>query len=69
VLSTVTILPDGATEPIVLNVNAQTQITLDDVAVTITDLVGLSAGNTVAATYYQNNLKATVIDAVSPPTI
>lgn len=69
VLSTVTILPDGATEPIVINVNAQTQITVDDVAVTITGLVGLGAGNTVAATYYQNNLKATVIDAVSPPTV
>ncbi len=68
--STVSIIPDGGTEDdtIVLDVNPQTEITLDgDEEATLEDLVGLGEGNSVTASYYLNNLKATQIDALSSP--
>lgn len=64
---TVSIIPTGETEAIVLNVNPQTEITLDDEEAILDDLDGLEEGNSVTASYYLNNLKATQIDAESPP--
>ena len=59
---TVSIIPDVGDE-IVLNVNPQTEITLDDEAT----LEELDVGQSVTAYYYLNNLKATQIIAESPP--
>lgn len=61
--STLSITPSGETDPIVLNVNPQTEITLDGNPVTLNDLTGLGEGNSVTASYYLNNLKATQINA------
>ena len=67
--STVSIIPDGGIEAdtIVLSVNPQTEITLDGIPATLAQLAALGAGNTVTASYYLDNLKATQIDAQSPP--
>jgi len=65
--STVSIIPDGETEPVVLKVTPQTKITLDGEEATLDDLAGLGEGNSVTASYYPNNLKAVQIDAESPP--
>ena len=67
--STISIIPDGGTEDdtIVLNVNSQTEITLDGEPATLEDLDGLGEGNSVTASYYLSNLKATEIIALSPP--
>jgi hypothetical protein len=73
--STVSIIPTDGTEDdtIVLNVNLQqTEITLDDVDVSLNELAELvdeEKQDTVTATalYYLNNLKATQIDAMPPP--
>ena len=59
----VSIIPDVGDE-IVLIVNPQTEITLDGNPVTLEDL---AVGQGVTASYYLNNLKATQIDAWSPP--
>ena len=61
---TISIIPDGETEAIVLNVNPQTEITLDSEEATLDEL---GEGNTVTASYYLKNFKATQIDAESPP--
>lgn len=67
--STVSIIPEGGTEvdTIVLNVNPQTEITLDGNPATLAELAALEEGNTVTASYYLDNLKATQIHAQSPP--
>ncbi|MBA7684088.1 hypothetical protein ES703_92478 [subsurface metagenome] len=65
-LGTVSIIPDGETEAIVLDVVPQTEITLDDIEATIGDLDGLGEGNRVTAFYYLDNFKAIRIDASSP---
>ena len=66
--STVSIIPEGGSEDdtIVLSVNPQTEITLDGEEATLEDLDELGEGNSVTASYYLNNLKATQIDAWSP---
>lgn len=66
--STVSIIPEGGTadDTIVLNVNPQTEITLDGEEATLDDLAGLGEGNSATASYYLNNLMATQIDAESP---
>ena len=64
--STISIIPTGETEAIVLDVNPQTEITLDGEPATLEDLDGLGEGNSVTASYYLNNLKATEIIALSP---
>jgi hypothetical protein len=64
--STISITPNGETEAIVLNVNPQTEITLDGEEAILDDLTELGEGNSVIASYYLNNLKATQIDAQSP---
>jgi hypothetical protein len=61
----VSIIPDVG-DGIVLNVNPQTEINLDGDSATLEDLAELEEGNSVTASYYPNNLKATQIDAVSP---
>ncbi len=63
----ISIIPTGETEAIVLNVNPQTEITLDGDPATLSDLDGLGEGNSVTAYYYLDNLKATQIDAQPPP--
>ena len=65
--STVSIIPEGGTEDdaIVLNVNPQTEIILDGEEATLDDLDELGEGNSVRASYYLNNLKATQIDVES----
>jgi hypothetical protein len=67
--STVSIIPDGGVEvdTIVLNVNPQTELILDGNPATLAELAALGEGNTVTASYYLDNLKATQIDAQSPP--
>jgi hypothetical protein len=65
-LGTVSIIPDGETEAIVLDIIPQTEITLDDVEATLDDLYGLEEGNSVVANYYLDNFKAIRIDAYSP---
>ena len=65
-LDTVSIIPDGETEAIVLDIISQTEITLDDVEATLDDLDGLEEGNSVIANYYLDNFKAIRIDAYSP---
>ncbi len=70
-VSTVSIIPNGETEAIVLDVNPQTEITLDGEEVSLSELADLVDGaeeNSVTATasYYLDNLKATQIDAQSP---
>jgi len=65
--STISIIPTGETEAIVLDVNPQTEITLDGDPASLGDLDGLGEGNSVTARYYIDNLKATQIDALSPP--
>jgi len=65
--STVSIIPEGGTEEdtIVLSVNPQTEITLGGEEATLDDLAELGEGNSVTASYYLNNLKATQIDVES----
>jgi PBP1b-binding outer membrane lipoprotein LpoB len=63
---TASIIPDGETEAIVLDIIPQTEITLDDVEATLDDLDGLEEGNSVIANYYLDNFKAIRIDAYSP---
>jgi hypothetical protein len=65
-LGTVSIIPDGETEAIVLDIVPQTKITLDDVEATLDDLDSLEEGNSVTAYYYLDNFKATKIDAYAP---
>ena len=65
-LGTVSIIPDGETEAIVLDIIPQTEITLDNVEATLDDLYGLEEGNSVVANYYLDNFKAVRIDAYSP---
>ncbi|MEE9583432.1 MAG: DUF4382 domain-containing protein [Dehalococcoidales bacterium] len=67
--TTVSIIPEGGAEvdTIVLNVNPQTELTLDGNPATLAELAALGEGNTVTASYYLDNLKATQIDAQSPP--
>ena len=65
-LDTVSIIPDGETEAIVLDIISQTEITLDDVEATLDDLDGLEEGNSVIANYYLDNFEAIRIDAYSP---
>jgi hypothetical protein len=65
-LGTVSIIPDGETEAIVLDIIPQTEITLDDVEATLDDLDGLQESNSVTAYYYLDNFKAIRIDAYSP---
>ena len=64
-LGTVSIIPDGESEAIVLDVIPQTEITLGDVEVTLDDLDGLGE-NSVSAYYYLDNFKVIRIDAYSP---
>jgi len=65
--STVSIIPEDGTEEdtIVLSVNSQTEITLGGEEATLDDLDGLGEENSVTASYYLNNLKATQIDVES----
>jgi len=64
--STVSIIPEGETEAIVLKVNPQTEITLDGEEATLEDLAGLvGEEHGVTVTYYTNSLKAATIDATS----
>jgi hypothetical protein len=65
-LGTVSVIPVGETEAIVLDIIPQTEITLDDVDATLDDLDGLEEGNNVIANYYLDNFKAIRIDAYSP---
>ncbi|MFC2024623.1 DUF4382 domain-containing protein [Chloroflexota bacterium] len=65
-LDTVSIIPSGETEAIVLDIIPQTEITLDDVEVTLDDLDGLEEGNSTTAYYYLDNFKAIRIDVYSP---
>ncbi len=65
--STISITPTGETEAIVLNVNPQTEITLDGEPAILGDLDGLGEGHSVIAYYYLDNLKATQINAQPPP--
>ena len=65
-LGTVSIIPDGETEAMVLDIIPQTEITLDNVEATLYDLYGLEEGNSVVANYYLDNFKAVRIDAYSP---
>jgi len=64
--STVSIIPDGETEAIVLDIISQTEIKLDDAEATLDDLAGIGEGNSVTASYYLDNFKATEVDAYSP---
>jgi len=66
--STISIIPTGETEAIVLGVNPQkTEITLDGELAALVGLDGLGQGNTVIASYYVDDLRAIQIDALSPP--
>lgn len=65
-LSTVSIVPDGETEAIVLDIIPQTEITLDDAEAAVDDLDGIGEDNNVTANYYLDNFKAIRIDAYSP---
>ena len=65
-LGTISIIPDGETEAIVLDIMPQTEITLDEVEAILNDLDGLGEGNSVVAYYYLDNFKAIRIDAYSP---
>jgi len=65
--STISIIPTGEIEAIDLDVNPQTEITLDGDPAGLGDLDGLGEGHSVTASYYIDNLKATQIDALSPP--
>ena len=65
-LGTVSIIPDGETEAIVLDIIPQTEITLDGVGATLDDLDSIGEGNSVTAHYYLDNFKATRTDAYSP---
>lgn len=64
--ATLSIVPTGATEPVVLDVNRQTEIALDGEEATLDDLAGLAEGNSVTAAYYIDTFKAVEIDARSP---
>jgi hypothetical protein len=64
--STVSILPMGQTQAVVLGVNPQTVIILDDNEVTLAGLATLPAGSIATASYYLNSLKAVRIEIVTP---
>jgi len=64
--STISILPTGQTQPIVLGVTPQTVIILDEKEVTLADLAALPAGSTATASYLSNSLKAVRIEIVTP---
>ena len=65
---TVSFLPAGETEPILLNASPNNiDITLDGEPATLEGLAGLGAGNSATVTYYTNNLKVVSINAESPP--
>ncbi|GAI44226.1 unnamed protein product, partial [marine sediment metagenome] len=65
--ATVSIIPAGESEAIVLDVLPQTEITLDGDEANLDDLVELEEGNSVTADYYLDNLKAVQIAVQSPP--
>jgi len=65
-LGTISIIPNGETEAVVLDIIPQTEISLDDVEATLDDLDGLEEGNSVTAYYYLDNFKATRVYAYSP---
>jgi hypothetical protein len=63
---TVSIIPDGESEAVVLDVIPQTEITLNDTEATLSDLDGLGEGNSVSAYYYLDSFKVISIDVYSP---
>jgi hypothetical protein len=65
-LGTVSIVPDGEYEAIVLDVIPQTEITLDNAETTLEGLDNLEEDNSVIAYYYLDNFKAIRIDAYFP---
>ena len=60
--STVTILPTGQTQPVVLGVTPQTILILNGAETTLADLAALPSGDAVTASYYSNSLKAVRIE-------
>jgi hypothetical protein len=66
--STVSIMPTGQTQPVILGVNPQTMIILNENEVTLAGLAALPAGSTVTASYYPNSLKAIRIEVETPQT-
>ena len=65
-LGTVSVIPEGETEAIVLDVVPATEIMLNDSEATLEELDGLEAGNSVTANYYADNFHATEIVVYTP---
>jgi hypothetical protein len=66
--NTISVLPSGATQPVVLFVNPQTVIILNEVQASLSDLAALPAGSTATVSYDVSSLKAVRIEVVTPAT-
>ncbi len=66
--STITILPTGQTQPVVLGMTPQTVIILNDDEVTLSGLATLPSGSIATVSYYLKSLKVVRIEIVIPQT-
>jgi len=66
--STITILPTGQTQPVVLGMTPQTVIILNDDEVTLPDLATLPTGSIATVSYYLKSLKVVRIEIATPQT-
>jgi hypothetical protein len=64
--STISILADGATAPVVLTIDAQTVIILDEEQTALSDLAALPSGTIATASYDKGSLKAVRIEMMTP---
>lgn len=64
--STITILPTGQTQPVILGVTPQTVIVLDGNEATMAALAALPSGAIAYASYYKSSLKAVRIEIETP---
>jgi len=65
--STISILPNGQTQPIVFGITPQTVIILNGAGVELADLAALAPGSTATVSYYLSSLKAVRIEIETPP--
>jgi hypothetical protein len=66
--STISIIPDGETEPVDLIVTPQTIIELDGEEVALADLDALPAGSIATASYHPGDMHAIRIEITTPQT-
>ncbi len=67
--STISIIPEGETEPVDLTITPQTIIVLDGEEVELAELAALPSGITATASYHPENMHAIRIEIITPQTV